>query len=345
MTLCSLCGVNLASRSLGVCGPCIRSRADAAEYIKNAHAERWKLLMPADAVGKVAICNLCVNNCHINPGGFGLCGLRTNQNGRLRHLGGTPSKGILQWYFDPLPTNCVASWVCPECTGHVSGKNLAVFYGACTYDCLFCQNSQYIRMAMSLSPMMSAEELASVVDGDTRCVCYFGGDPTPQLPHAVRSSEMILGQFDVRICFETNGSMNFGLLRRMARIAKESGGIVKFDLKAWDENLHRALCGTSPSRTKKNFSWLVHHLEDDVMGLAASTLLVPGYIDAREVSDIASFIAELDPMIPYSLLAFYPCHLMHDLPLAEWDLAQECRKAAMDAGLKRVHIGNVSLLR
>ena len=34
--------------------------------------------------------------------------------------------------------------------------------------------------------------------------------------------------------------------------------------------------------------------------LIASTLLVPGYIDAREVGAIAGFIAGLNPDIPYS---------------------------------------------
>ncbi len=28
-------------------------------------------------------------------------------------MGGDPARGLLQWYRDPLPTNCVADWVCP----------------------------------------------------------------------------------------------------------------------------------------------------------------------------------------------------------------------------------------
>lgn len=344
MAKCALCGSGLAAGSPGVCGPCIRTRPEAADYIKEAHKARWRNPGRDDAApGDVAVtCRLCVNRCEIFPGGLGVCGLRTNRNGRLVHLGGTPSRGILQWYFDPLPTNCVASWFCPECTGATRGRNLAVFYGACSFDCLFCQNSQYLIMTSVLSPAETAEDLAGAVDDQTRCVCYFGGDPTPQLPHAIRASELIMERSSARICFETNGSMSYGLLRRAAKIAGESGGIIKFDLKAWDENLHLALCGASSTYTKRNFRWLASNLGSDRM--AASTLLVPGYVDSEEVGKIAAFIADLDPAIPYSLLAFYPAHRMTDLPVTSWELARECQRAALEAGVKRVNIGNVGLL-
>ncbi|MEW5806100.1 MAG: hypothetical protein AB1756_01930 [Acidobacteriota bacterium] len=98
------------------------------------------------------LCHFCVNECQMSPGESGFCGLRENRNGKIFHIGGTPQKGILDWYYDPLPTNCVADRVCPG--GSDAGypeysysegpefgfKNLALFYRACTFDCLFCQN-------------------------------------------------------------------------------------------------------------------------------------------------------------------------------------------------------------
>ncbi|MGD8952501.1 MAG: hypothetical protein PVG62_17250, partial [Desulfobacterales bacterium] len=74
------------------------------------------------------------------------------------------------------------------------------------------------------------------------------------------------------------------------------------------------------------------------------TLMVPGYIDAREVLQIAEFIAGLDPDIPYSLLAFRPQSHMGDLPPTSRRQADACLKAARKAGLKRVRIGNEHLL-
>jgi len=122
--------------------------------------------------------------------------LRENREGKLFHLGGTRAKGVVSWYYDPLPTNCVADWVCPGGTesgypefSYAKGaehgyENLAVFYQACTFDCLFCQNWHY-RQASPSHGTRSAEDLANAVRETTACICYFGGDPTPQLDHAI----------------------------------------------------------------------------------------------------------------------------------------------------------------
>jgi pyruvate formate lyase activating enzyme len=86
------------------------------------------------------------------------CGLRYNKN---RHLAGASAdKANVSWYHDHLPTNCVADWVCQG--GSENGypqfsrrqrpefgyKNLAVFYQACSFDCLFCQNWHYRQLAL-----------------------------------------------------------------------------------------------------------------------------------------------------------------------------------------------------
>jgi pyruvate formate lyase activating enzyme len=79
--------------------------------------------------------------------------------------------------------------------------------------------------------------------------------------------------------------------------------------------------------------------------LIASTLVVPGYVDKGEVSNIAKPISSLNPDIPYSLLAFAPQFMMQDLPTTSKHHVPECLAEAKAQGLKRVKIGNVHLLR
>jgi pyruvate formate lyase activating enzyme len=149
-----------------------------------------------------------------------------------------------------------------------------------------------------------------------------------------------------RVCWETNGSMSRHALDQMTELSLESGGTIKFDLKAWDEPLHRALCGVSNERTLDNFQRLSRSItrRPDPPLVVASTLLVPGYVDANQVARIAEFIARLDPTIPYALLAFHPDFAMHDLPTTSRRDALVCLDAARSAGLKRVRLGNVHLL-
>ncbi|MBM3149336.1 MAG: radical SAM protein, partial [Chloroflexi bacterium] len=198
----------------------------------------------------------------------------------------------------------------------------------CTFNCLFCQNWHYRQM----SPRgrgMTAEELADRADARTYCVCYFGGDPTPQMPHALATSH-ILAERGVRICWETNGTMQPRLLEKAVQLSLQSGGCIKFDLKAYDESLHLALTGVSNKRTLENFARAARHIPErpDPPLVVASTLLVPGYVDAQEVSQIASFIASFDPTIPYALLGFHPHFYMPDLPRTSVRHADEAEAAA-----------------
>jgi pyruvate formate lyase activating enzyme len=264
-------------------------------------------------------------------------------------------------YHDPLPTNCVAGWICAGGTGagypdyanspgpERGYENLAVFFAGCSYNCLFCQNWTFRHGTFDLL-YDRPQDLVDAVGQTTSCICFFGGDPGPQSPYALKASKEALekaGDRILRICWETNGSVNPGYLDAMVDLSLTTGGCIKFDLKAVNDNLHKALTGVTNHRTLENFRRAARRVPErtDPPLLVASTLLVTGYIDAAEVHAIAAFIAELDPGIPYSLLAFHPDFKMMDLPPTSREQAEECLKAAYDTGLERIHLGNAHLLK
>ncbi len=198
---------------------------------------------------------------------------------------------------------------------------------------------------------MSAESLAAKADAHVSCVCFFGGDPSVQMLHALKTSRLALEKARnekriFRICWETNGYWKRELAIKAAELSLKSGGNVKFDLKTWNENLNKALCGVSNVPTLQNFRTIGEKFfkeRSELPILTASTLLVPGYVDVEEVRGLASFIAGVDPRIPYTLLAFYPQYVLTDLPTTSRELAYKCRDAA-EEHLRNVRIGNVSLL-
>ncbi|MDY6954653.1 MAG: radical SAM protein, partial [Thermodesulfobacteriota bacterium] len=303
-------------------------------------------------------CNICFHRCRIPEGHSGFCGLRKVGDGRLK--GGRPHEGNLSFYYDPLPTNCVASFVCPAGMGsryppyaRAKGpergyQNLAVFYHACAFNCLYCQNYHFKEKTF-LPGRYHARALARAADETTSCICYFGGDPGPQILHALKAASLAIKRKRdeiLRVCWETNGSLNQPYLHMMAQASLQSGGCIKCDLKAWDEGLHKALCGVPNGKTLENFQALsrLTSARPDPPLLIASTLLVPGYVDEQEVSGIARFISALDPDMPYSLLGFWPQFYLNDLPKTSRAHALRCQEAAQRAGLTRVHIGNVHML-
>jgi len=350
----------MAARVIGLCAECLRQSAEI-ERIARIHASiRRQFALPEAAPSNPSgrKCSLCANECRMGVGQRGYCGLRENVAGQLVSLAGTWQIGHVQWYYDPLPTNCVAGWVCPEGESSDSFRdprrrswnrqnNLAVFYEACTFNCLFCQNWTF-RLSPRNPHPMSAAQLAACSDDRTACVCFFGGDPAAQMLHALRTSDILLASRPhfPRICWETNGNMNAKLARRAAELSLRSGGCIKFDLKAWNDSLHRCLTGSSNRRTLDNFRLLAELGRDRRQPplLVASTLLVPGYLDDEEIAGLAQFIAGMDPEIPYSLLGFHPDFFLSDLPPTSRAHAERAAAICHEAGLQNVRIGNRHVL-
>lgn len=366
---CKLCGRKsvLISEIIGVCVDCLRKRPEEALPIalKGHEKSRSKFKLPTTPPkkGKVT-CDICANRCSPLENELSFCGLVSSDSNKLIRIAGTKDMGICSWYYDPLPTNCVAGWFCPGSTGigypkfSVSKRgaergyyNLAVFYGACNLDCLFCQNWQWREYVKRLNPVMSAEELFSKVNNRVTCICFFGGDPTPQVLHALEVCKLALEYVEdtgriLRICWETNGLVNPQLLKRMSEYSLRTGGIVKFDIKAWTPSVYKALTGVDPAWLFDNVKLVVDmgQEREEVPLFTASTLLVPGYVDEYEIRMIARFLASLDTDIPYSLLAFHPDYLMNDLPPTSRTHAMRALKAAKEEGLRRLNIGNLWLL-
>lgn len=354
----------LIASSLRICANCLRERSgDASPYIKKTHEQirsRFGLPPHPPKTSKGILCNVCANECRIKNGETSYCGLKRNVDGRLISLTST-TIGVLHAYLDPQITNCCSAWFCPAGTGSAYPKygyrpgpeygyyNLAIFFYGCNFDCLFCQNASHKKV--SAEEVVTVKELVEETKRNRliSCWCFFGGSPEPQLPFAIKASKEALKEMHnriLRICFEWNGCGNPKLVRRAAEISLKTGGNIKFDLKCFTPSISYALSGVSNTRAYKNFEMIAQEYYSErptIPILTATTLLVPGYVDAMEVESIAKFIADLNPEIPYSLLVFHPDFMMTDLPITPLTQTTKCYKAAQKH-LRRVHIGNLHML-
>jgi len=376
MGVCGVCGAKskTISNFIGTCSSCLRAHGlKALEVARSTHRSyRRELGLPEEIPRGAGVrCGLCVNECEIPPGSAGYCGFWRNLDGRLTPITGRPDIGLVMWYYDPHPTNCVAGPVCPANTSRgypkytafrgieVGYYNLAVFYFACNLNCLFCQNWEHKTVLVNEYArrryLKSVDELVeAALNPRVTCVCYFGGDPGPQVTHALATSRKLLSEAGPgsmkRICWETNGLVNPKVMESMAEVSLVSGGIVKVDWKAWTPEIYEALTGIdgrrAVERVKANVKLVADLIEkrEEPPLLTVSTLLVPGYVDAYEVGQIANYIASLNPRIPYVLLAFHPDNILRDLPKTSRKHAEEAYNEARRAGLKEVYIGNAWLL-
>ncbi len=308
---CVICGSKTPSKNLPVCPKC--SKKDDASIIADEIHKPW-------SDRKVRSCKLCSNECQ----GVALCG--------------KPAYGSLSYYEDPLPTNCCNAWFCRG--SELNGTNLAVFYYGCNFDCLYCQN--WTHKLIDRARVVPLEELVrAAMPERVKCICHFGGSPEPQLPFAIKFSRRALKERgDLMICWEWNGAGNSSLAMKAAELSWKSKGTVKFDLKAWNINLHRLLTGRDNGRVLENFARIAERYPEVV---SATTLLVPYYVDEKEVENIARFLSDFDPNVPYSLLVFHPDYRLNDLPITPLAQVKKCYEAAKKH-LERVSVGNLHLL-
>ncbi len=344
---CEICKKNFdyIPLILRICKKCLiinfENVKDKLISIHKKSREKYELSFPDKKVG--IKCFLCARECILGEGEKGFCGLRMVKNKKILNFC-KHDEGFFKFYYDPLPTNCVADFVC---SGHKAyGKyNLAVFYETCSLNCLFCQNYHFRFTKPWKEKPSSYVELVKALNPDVYCICFFGGDPTTQGIHSLKVAEEAIKMGKV-VCFESNGMWNRKILKRVLDVVKESGGILKFDIKAFSPEVYFALTGSDGRKVFENFEFSVNYLKEfSSKHLCVSTLMVPGYLDEYEISKIAEFISKLNPEIPYALLAFAPHFEMNDVRQNYKREAERFYEIAKGKGLKNVRIGNVFLLK
>lgn len=377
MGTCNFCGKTdrLISEVLQVCRNCILE-GDwnlIKPHIMLVHKQVRQLVELPDKPPKAEKpniklkCNYCINECSLSENDVSYCGLRNIQRNKRGDLPfPTKSKGYIHSYLDRNPTNCCNAWFCPAGTSagypeysdynqpEYGTYSYAAFLYGCSYNCLSCQNASH--KLFSKRYLFDAEPLASQIVKNKKitCLCYFGGTPEVQLPFSINLAEMILEKIDkeddsrkFRICWECNGTGNKDLMEKCMQIAIKTGGNIKFDLKSYNEKLNLAMCGVSNSRTLENFKNLAEKYfgtrSKEMPEMSACTLMVPGYVNHKEVELIARFVSEINPKIPYSLLVFHGDYQMRDLGITPKKQAEKSLEIAKRY-MKNVYMGNKYLL-
>lgn len=174
------------------------------------------------------------------------------------------------------------------------------------------------------SRFLSLTEVMALIKGQeiTQAI-FMGTEPTldPELPAL---AEALHNEFHCYNVILTNG---------LKLIDLEHIDEVIFSIKAYSDRIHRDYTGKSNKKILNNFI----AIHSSGRKLQAETVLIPDYIDAREVERIAMFVASVDNNIPLRIDAYFP---VGNNP---WRAAttEEVEEAAM---LARKHLNKVNCL-
>lgn len=170
-------------------------------------------------------------------------------------------------------------------------------------------------------------------------IAFTGGDLTcrpeyyAEAAHAIKKA----AGHDMWVLLETNG---YALTKPNLDILK-NGGLDAFwlDIKAFDPKIYKKLCGTSNQTVLES----VHLSHDEGFVLEILTLYIPGWVGTDQHTAIAQLIADTDPNIPTTLLAFFPSYKLSDIrPPSLQEMIQSVQ-AMQNQGLKNLRLGNVGV--
>lgn len=246
-----------------------------------------------------AICPLCPHHCALDEGALGLCRARRAREGQVicENYGRVTSLAL-----DPIEKKPLARF-------HPDSFILSVGGYGCNLSCPFCQNAD-ISFATAES-------------------CYW----TEYTPEKLvrRACELRESEANIGIAFTYNEPLiGYEFVLDTARLAKEhdllcvvvTNGMLcdqplrallpfvdafNIDLKTFSQASYRKLggdleCVKETIRT----SAAAAHVE-------VTTLVVPGFNDSEdEIDALSSWLADIDPTIPYHLSRFFPCFKMSD---------------------------------
>ncbi len=170
-------------------------------------------------------------------------------------------------------------------------------------------------------------------------LAFTGGDLTCNPKYYAKSAEKIKEETDGKlwVLIESNG---YALTKENLKILKE-GGVDSYwlDIKAYDNNVYKKLCGTSNKTVLKSLELIV----DLDFTVEVLTLFIPGFVETNQHKQIAQLIADIDEEIPITLLAFFPTYKLVDNRKPTFDEMMTSYAEMKAMGLKNIRLGNLGV--
>ena len=162
-------------------------------------------------------------------------------------------------------------------------------------------------------------------------IFFSGGEATIHLPYiekVVEEARKI--KPDAKINFDTNGYLTEKSLKRVLDFTTS----ITYDLKAFHDEVHRALTGASSAPVLRNAEYIGRHARQKLWEYRI--LMIPR-INEDEIKPLTEFIADIDPTLPVCFLAFRPNFTLENHPGADQTLMDKCVTIAKDSGLEHAY--------
>lgn len=273
-------------------------------------------------------CKLCAHHCLISEGRRGICGVRENREGKLYTL---VYGKVVAKYTDPIEKKPLY---------HFYPRSLifSIATVGCNFRCLFCQNADISQMPREEGRILGWEStpeemVAEAIAQGAISIAYTYTEPTIFFELAYETAKLATAK-GLKNVFVSNGYMSKEALETI----KPYLHAANIDLKSFREKYYKEICGAKLQPVLDTISNMVR------MGIwvELTTLLIPTLNDSEEeLRDIARWIYQLNPNIPWHISRFYPTYRLTHLPPTEVEMVRRARAIGLEEGLRYVYTGNI----
>ncbi len=278
--------------------------------------------------GKV-LCQACAQACKLDEGEYGICGVRRVENGELKLLVYGIAAAV---NVDPVEKKPMF---------HFLPKSTAFSVGTvgCNFSCKFCQNYEISQYPKENEHHIVGRELppSSIVrlalESGCESIAYTYNEPVVFFEYTYDTAKLA-HEKGLKNIYVTSG---FETKKAIDLLEPYIDGM-NIDLKSFSDDFYKDICG---ARLKPVLECIKYAREKGIW-VEITTLLIQGKNDSdAELRNIAKFIAEVDPAIPWHLSAFHPMYKMRNVPRTPSETLRRAYKIGEEAGLKYLFVGNI----
>jgi pyruvate formate lyase activating enzyme len=268
-------------------------------------------------------CLLCPNSCVIAEGRHGACRVRFNRSGKLD----IPFYGELTAVaVDPIEKKPLYHY-------YPASSILSIGFVGCSLHCPFCQNYSISQGVDSPTHTYSPEEVVRLARREKSFgIAYTYSEPLIHFEYVLETSRLARRE-GLKNVLVTNGYISPEPAGELLAVVDAAN----VDLKTFNPEFYSREIGGKLEEVKRFMAragTLIH--------LEVTTLVSPTKNDSsKEIEAIASFLAGLNPDIPYHLSCYYPTYKYRIPPTPPETV--ESLAAVARRHLNYVYTGNVGL--
>ncbi len=273
-------------------------------------------------------CFACGHRCRIRQGRDGICKVRFNQGGKLF----VPANYTVGLQCDPVEKKPFY---------HVFPGEFAVTFGmpGCDFHCSYCQNwltSQALRDPSAYAqpqPISPCDLVELGKKQQARLIVSSYNEP-------LITSEWARDVFEhaKKAGFLTGYVSNGNATPEVLDYLRPVTDLFNIDLKSFRDKNYRKLGGVLTNILKA-----IEMVHEKGFWLEVVTLIIPGFNDSdTELRQMAGFLSEVSPDIPWHVTAFHQSYQMRDHSDTSAETLIRAAEIGYEAGLHYVYAGNMA---